>query len=129
MLTLTGNGRITRDVALRTTHSGRTVAAISVLLTRRGGQLVAVESSTSPNSALARSSWRARCHAPALPVVPEAGHLAPLEIPDAFHELLLAFPHEEATGSWAARGEPGTARSSVERAVRVAPVAGSGRGL
>ena len=26
MLTLTGNGRITRDVALRTTHSGKTVA-------------------------------------------------------------------------------------------------------
>ena len=26
MLTLTGNGRLTRDVALRATHSGKTVA-------------------------------------------------------------------------------------------------------
>jgi single-strand DNA-binding protein len=30
MLTLTGNGRLTRDVALRSTHSGKTVATISV---------------------------------------------------------------------------------------------------
>ena len=29
MLTLTGNGRITRDVAPRTTHCGGTVATIS----------------------------------------------------------------------------------------------------
>ena len=35
MLTLTGNGRLTRDVALRTTHSGKTVATISVASDRR----------------------------------------------------------------------------------------------
>ena len=35
MLTITGNGRLTRDVALRTTHSGKTVATISVASDRR----------------------------------------------------------------------------------------------
>jgi single-strand DNA-binding protein len=35
MLTLTGNGRLTRDVTLRTTHSGKTVATISVASDRR----------------------------------------------------------------------------------------------
>jgi single-strand DNA-binding protein len=35
MLILTGNGRLTRDVALRTTHSGKTVATISVASDRR----------------------------------------------------------------------------------------------
>jgi single-strand DNA-binding protein len=35
MITLTGNGRLTRDVALRTTHSGKTVATISVASDRR----------------------------------------------------------------------------------------------
>ena len=35
MLTLTGNGRLTRDVALRTTPSGKTVATISVASDRR----------------------------------------------------------------------------------------------
>jgi single-strand DNA-binding protein len=35
MLTLTGNGRLTRDVQLRTTHSGKTVATISVASDRR----------------------------------------------------------------------------------------------
>jgi single-strand DNA-binding protein len=35
MLTLTGNGRLTRDVQLRTTHSGKTVATISLASDRR----------------------------------------------------------------------------------------------
>jgi single-strand DNA-binding protein len=35
MITLTGNGRLTRDVALRTTHSGKTVATISIASDRR----------------------------------------------------------------------------------------------
>ena len=35
MITLTGNGRLTCDVQLRTTHSGKTVAAISVATDRR----------------------------------------------------------------------------------------------
>ena len=30
MLTLTGNGRLTRDAQLRTTHTGKTVATISI---------------------------------------------------------------------------------------------------
>ena len=35
MLILTGNGRLTRGVQLRTTHSGKTVATISVASDRR----------------------------------------------------------------------------------------------
>jgi single-stranded DNA-binding protein len=35
MITLTGHGRLTRDVALRTTHSGKTVATISIASDRR----------------------------------------------------------------------------------------------
>src|SRR5215212_891826 len=35
MLPLTGNGRLTRDVQLRATHSGKTVATISVASDRR----------------------------------------------------------------------------------------------
>jgi single-strand DNA-binding protein len=35
MITLTGNGRVTRDVQLRTTHSGKTVATISIASDRR----------------------------------------------------------------------------------------------
>jgi single-stranded DNA-binding protein len=35
MLTLTGNGRLTPDVQLRATHSGKTVATISVASDRR----------------------------------------------------------------------------------------------
>jgi single-stranded DNA-binding protein len=35
MLTLTGNGRLTRDVQLRATHAGKTVATISVASDRR----------------------------------------------------------------------------------------------
>jgi single-strand DNA-binding protein len=35
MITLTGNGHLTRDVQLRTTHSGKTVATISVASDRR----------------------------------------------------------------------------------------------
>ena len=35
MITLTGNGRLTRDVQLRTTRSGKTVATISVASDRR----------------------------------------------------------------------------------------------
>jgi len=35
MITLTGNGRLTRDVQVRTTHSGKTVATISVASDRR----------------------------------------------------------------------------------------------
>ena len=35
MITLTGNGRLTRDVQLRTTHPGKTVATISVASDRR----------------------------------------------------------------------------------------------
>ena len=35
MLTLTGNGRLTRDVQLRTTNSGKTVATISVVPSQR----------------------------------------------------------------------------------------------
>ena len=35
MITLTGNGRLTRNVQLRTTHSGKTVATISVASDRR----------------------------------------------------------------------------------------------
>jgi single-stranded DNA-binding protein len=35
MITLTGNGRLTREVQLRATHSGKTVATISVASDRR----------------------------------------------------------------------------------------------
>ena len=35
MLTLTGNGRLTRDVQQRNTHSGKTVATISIASDRR----------------------------------------------------------------------------------------------
>ena len=35
MITITGNGRLTRDVQLRTTHSGKTVATISIASNRR----------------------------------------------------------------------------------------------
>jgi single-strand DNA-binding protein len=42
MLTLTGNGRLTRDVQLRTTHSGKTVATISVASDRRDRDAQAV---------------------------------------------------------------------------------------
>src|SRR5215216_3076722 len=35
MITLAGNGRLTRDVAVRTTHAGKTVATISVASDRR----------------------------------------------------------------------------------------------
>jgi len=35
MITLTGHGRLTRDVQTRTTHSGKTVATISVASDRR----------------------------------------------------------------------------------------------
>ena len=35
MITLTGHGRLTRDVKTRTTHSGKTVATISVASDRR----------------------------------------------------------------------------------------------
>ena len=35
MITLTGHGRLTRDVTVRTTHSGKTVATISVASDRR----------------------------------------------------------------------------------------------
>jgi single-strand DNA-binding protein len=35
MLTLTGNGRLTRDVALRSTRSGKSVATISIASDRR----------------------------------------------------------------------------------------------
>ena len=42
MITLTGHGRLTRDVALRTTHSGKTVATISVASDRRDRQAPAL---------------------------------------------------------------------------------------
>jgi single-strand DNA-binding protein len=35
MITLTGHGRLTRDVTVRTTHSGKTVATVSVASDRR----------------------------------------------------------------------------------------------
>jgi single-stranded DNA-binding protein len=35
MLTLTGNGRLTRDIQLRNTHGGKTVATISIASDRR----------------------------------------------------------------------------------------------
>jgi hypothetical protein len=35
MITLSGNGRLTRDVRVRTTHSGKTVATVSVASDRR----------------------------------------------------------------------------------------------
>jgi single-strand DNA-binding protein len=35
MITVTGNGRLTRDVTVRTTHSGKTVATVSVASDRR----------------------------------------------------------------------------------------------
>jgi single-strand DNA-binding protein len=38
MLTLTGNGRLTRDVALRSTRSGKSVATISIASDRRDRQ-------------------------------------------------------------------------------------------
>ena len=38
MLTLTGNGRLTRDVELRGTRSGKSVAAVSVASDRRDRQ-------------------------------------------------------------------------------------------
>jgi single-strand DNA-binding protein len=42
MLTLTGNGRLTRDVQLRTTHSGKTVTTISIASDRRDRDAQAV---------------------------------------------------------------------------------------
>jgi single-strand DNA-binding protein len=42
MLTLTANARLTRDVQLRTTHSGKTVATISVASDRRDRSATAV---------------------------------------------------------------------------------------
>ena len=42
MLTLTGNGRLTRDPQLRTTHSGKTVTTVSVASDRRDGNAPAV---------------------------------------------------------------------------------------
>jgi len=39
MITLTGHGRLTRDVQTRTTHSGKTVATISVASDRRDRDL------------------------------------------------------------------------------------------
>ncbi len=38
MLILTGNGRLTRDVELRTTHGDDSVTTVSVASNRRGGQ-------------------------------------------------------------------------------------------
>ena len=35
MITLTGHGRLTRDVTARTTHSGKTVATVSIASDRR----------------------------------------------------------------------------------------------
>ena len=42
MITLTGNGRLTRDPQLRTTHSGKTLATISVASDRRDRSATAV---------------------------------------------------------------------------------------
>ena len=42
MITITGNGRLTRDVQLRTTHSGKSVATISVASDRRDRQAPAL---------------------------------------------------------------------------------------
>jgi single-strand DNA-binding protein len=42
MITLTGNGRLTRDVQLRTTHSGKNVATVSVASDRRDRQAPAL---------------------------------------------------------------------------------------
>jgi single-strand DNA-binding protein len=42
MMTLTGNGRLTRDVELRSTRSGRSVATISVASDRRDRQAPAL---------------------------------------------------------------------------------------
>jgi single-stranded DNA-binding protein len=42
MITLTGNGRLTRDVELRSTHSGKSVATISVASDRRDRQAPAL---------------------------------------------------------------------------------------
>ena len=42
MITLTGHGRLTRDVQLRTTHSGKTVATVSVASDRRDRQAPAL---------------------------------------------------------------------------------------
>ena len=42
MITLTGHGRLTRDVQTRTTHSGKTVATISVASDRRARQAPAL---------------------------------------------------------------------------------------
>jgi single-stranded DNA-binding protein len=42
MLTLTGNGRLTREVQVRATHSGKTVGTISVASDRRDRQAPAL---------------------------------------------------------------------------------------
>jgi single-strand DNA-binding protein len=42
MITITGNGRLTRDVELRSTHSGKSVATISVASDRRDRQAPAL---------------------------------------------------------------------------------------
>ncbi len=42
MITITGNGRLTRDVELRSTHSGKSVATISVASDRRDRQAQAL---------------------------------------------------------------------------------------
>jgi single-strand DNA-binding protein len=38
MITITGNGRLTRDIELRSTHSGKSVATISLASDRRDRQ-------------------------------------------------------------------------------------------
>jgi single-strand DNA-binding protein len=57
MLTLTGNGRLTRDVQLRTTHSGKSVATISVASDRRDRDAPAVY--------VDLIAWEAQAHAAA----------------------------------------------------------------
>ena len=42
MITITGNGRLTRDVQLRNTHSGKSVATITVASDRRDRQAPAL---------------------------------------------------------------------------------------
>jgi single-strand DNA-binding protein len=42
MITITGNGRLTRDVQLRSTHSGKSVATIAVASDRRDRQAPAL---------------------------------------------------------------------------------------
>ena len=77
MITLTGNGRLTRDPQLRTTHSGKTVATISVASDRR--DRTAARRSTSTSSLWEAQATAAAQHLVKGQAVSFAGRFEPRE--------------------------------------------------